>query len=71
MKHTHLRDMFKTDFKSVRTSTVTESPDPLSPLYQLLLTMKAPENTDFLKFFLPGNNHTTEEFNNHTHQTIL
>lgn len=36
VKHTHLRDMFKMAFKSVCISTVMVSPDPLSPLYQLL-----------------------------------
>jgi hypothetical protein len=43
MKQAGLRNMFKKESKSVRTSTLVVSPDPLSPTPS---TIKTPENME-------------------------
>jgi hypothetical protein len=46
MKGTDLRDMVKAASKSICTSTVAVSPDPLSPTPSNFSAIKTPENTE-------------------------
>jgi hypothetical protein len=46
MKGSDLRDMVKVASKSICTSTVAVSPDPLSPTLSTFPAIKTPENTE-------------------------
>jgi hypothetical protein len=45
MKQANLSNIFKDASKSVSTSTIVASPDPLSPNQSTCLALKTPENT--------------------------